>query len=95
MEWQPMATAPKDGARVHARDVDGNEQVTWFCDGDWVYAGWRETEDRDEYETEGGGSRPNGCHAKRGLTPGVLGAEGGRMDDGLGRDLQPTGKRRV
>ena len=52
MEWQPMATAPKDGARVHARDVDGNEQVTWFCDGDWVYAGWRETEDRDEYETE-------------------------------------------
>ena len=37
--------------RVHARDVDGNEQVTWFCDGDWVY-GAGAKEDRDEYETE-------------------------------------------
>ena len=42
-----------EGWRKGSReDVDGNEQVTWFCDGDWVYAGWRETEDRDEYETE-------------------------------------------
>ena len=41
------------------RDVDGNEQVTWFCDGDWVYAGWRgnrEDEVRPETEEKNGGS---------------------------------------
>ncbi len=52
MAWQLIATAPKDGARVHARDAEGVDRVTWFCDGDWVYDGWRETEDRQEYETE-------------------------------------------
>lgn len=51
-DWQPIETAPKDGAAVHARDADGDEHVTRFFYGSWVYTGWRETEDRDEYETE-------------------------------------------
>lgn len=52
MAWQPIHTAPRDGERIHARDADGVERVTWFDFGDWVYVGWRENDDRDEYETE-------------------------------------------
>ena len=52
MAWETIDTAPRDGARIHARDADGNDRVTWFSDGDWVYAGWRENDDRDAYETE-------------------------------------------
>jgi hypothetical protein len=52
MAWQPIHTAPRDGKRIHARDADGVERVTWFDFGVWVYVGWRENDDRDEYETE-------------------------------------------
>ena len=52
MAWQQIDTAPRDGERIHARDADGVERVTWFDFGDWVYVGWRENDDRDEYETE-------------------------------------------
>ena len=52
MAWQTIHTAPRDGERIYARDADGVERVTWFDFGDWVYVGWRENDDRDEYETE-------------------------------------------
>ena len=51
-EWQPIETAPKDGVVIHARNAEGDEHVTWFSDGSWVYEGWRENDDRDEYQTE-------------------------------------------
>jgi hypothetical protein len=53
MNWKPIGDAIKcNKIRVLARDADGTERVTWFEDGGWLYEGWRETEDRQEYASE-------------------------------------------
>jgi len=51
-DWQPMDGAPKDGTRVFAKDVDGNQRWTWFSDGEWTCASWRETEGQQAYEAD-------------------------------------------
>ena len=50
MHWKPISEAPPR-VTVLARDVDGIERWTWFDCGDWLYEGWRENEDQDEYQS--------------------------------------------
>lgn len=52
MNWKPIADAPTEGVRILARDADGMQRWTWFEDGGWLYDGYRETEDQQEYECE-------------------------------------------
>lgn len=52
MNWLPIGGATLDGAKVLARDADGMWRWTWLEDGVWIYEGWRETEDRQEYAAE-------------------------------------------
>jgi len=50
MNWKPMSGAPNEG-QVLARDVDGMERQTWNEGGVWLYEGWRENADQEEYQT--------------------------------------------
>jgi hypothetical protein len=52
MYWVQINCAPRSGVKVLARDDDGVQRWTWFEDGGWVYEGWRETEDQQEYASE-------------------------------------------
>ena len=39
MTWQPIATAPKDGAKILARDEGGDVEVVRFTEGGgWLVA---------------------------------------------------------
>ena len=52
MAWEPLETAPKDGSDVLAQDADGFVRWTKFEFGDWVYNGWCENADQEEFECE-------------------------------------------
>jgi len=52
LTWHPIATAPKDGTTIFARDASGYEQWTKFDMGDWCYEGWFTDADGFEYPSE-------------------------------------------
>ena len=49
--WQPMDMAPHTGP-LYARDADGQEAWTRHDGDEWTRTAWRETEDRQEYQSE-------------------------------------------
>lgn len=50
--WKPISEAPHTGTKVLGRDINGEQNFTWFECGEWCYNGLFSDADGECYECD-------------------------------------------